>query len=302
VLLSVFSEVMLPLALLAAVGAFVGRSARLPVAPLSVLVYHLFSPALVFDTLVGADIDGDLVPRVVAVIVAVSVGCAALGVLYALLRGQERAEAAATVLCLAVINTGNLGLPVSRLAFGEAGLAVAVVAFVAGSMITNSFGIVIASMSDGRRLRAALLAPLKVPPLWAAAAAIVVRETGVAPGPWLAESVAMLAAAAIPLMLVVLGMQASAQRPTNGELLDILTPVGLRLIGGPLLAWGVSLLVGLSGVAQATMVVLGGMPTAVIATIIATRFDARPELVARTVGASTVLSLVTLTVLLTIVR
>ncbi len=301
-LLSVFSEVMLPLALLAVAGALVGRSAGVPVVPLSVLVYHLLSPALVFDTLVGADIDGDLVPRVVAVVVGVSVGCAALGVIYALVRGQARAEAAATVLCLAVVNTGNLGLPVARLAFGEIGLAVAVVAYVAGSVVTNTFGIVIASMADGRRLRSALVAPLKVPPLWAAAAAIVVRETGLEPGPWLAEGVAMLAAAAIPMMLVVLGMQASAQRPTSGELLEVLVPVGLRLVAGPLIAWGIGTLVGLSGVALATMVVLGGMPSAVIATIIATRFDARPALVARTVGVSTMLSLVTLTVLLALVR
>ena len=50
------------------------------------------------------------------------------------------------------------------------------------------------------------------------------------------------------------------------------------------------------------LIVLGGMPTAVFATILATEFAARPQFVTRSVVASTLLSVLTLTVLITLVR
>ena len=49
------------------------------------------------------------------------------------------------------------------------------------------------------------------------------------------------------------------------------------------------------------MIVLGGMPTAVIAIIVATEFDVRPQFVTRAVVTSTLASVATLTVLLTLV-
>jgi len=49
--------------------------------------------------------------------------------------------------------------------------------------------------------------------------------------------------------------------------------------------------------AHDTLIVLGGMPTAVNATIIATQYQARPDFVTKAVIASTVASIATSTVL-----
>src|SRR5439155_25359836 len=75
-------------------------------------------------------------------------------------------------------NVGNMGLPVALLAFGQHGLQIAVMNFVAGSMLVNSAGIAIASLAGGSRSQA-WLAPLRYPSLYAALAGIIVNVTNV---------------------------------------------------------------------------------------------------------------------------
>lgn len=289
---------MLPLILLAGLGAVVGRRAAVPVEALSKLVFDLFTPALVFTTIVTVDIDADLVPRIAAVIAGVMIVSGLVGVgAGRALRWSSR-RAAATGLSLGLINLGNMGLPVSGLAFGPEGLAVGVVAFITGSIVNNSFGVVLASSGESVSWHRALLAPLRVPAVWALPPAFAIRLGGFEPGPWLVEPTSLLAAAAVPLMLVVLGLQVTASRPRLREFSSLVAPTAARLLGGPLLAYGLTELVGLQGVAQHTLIVLGGMPPAVLATIIATRHDADPTLVAQTVMVATTLSFVTLTALI----
>jgi malate permease and related proteins len=300
-LFDVFSDVLLPLVVLTSLGALVGRLVGMPVEPLSNLVFNLFTPALTFQTLVAVDIAPGLVPRIIAVVAAGFLVSGGLGLGWSTFRGHGRPVAAATALSLAVVNLGNMGLPVAGLAFGDEGLAVAVVAFVAGSVLNNSFGIVIASLSEGR-LGAALRAPLTVPALWAVLPALAVRGFDLALPGWFAETTSLLAQAAIPVMLVVLGLQATASRPSRVDLTGALGPSLVRLVAGPAIAWTASIAVGLDGGVQRVLIVLGGMPTAVIATIIATRHAADPERVARVVMVSTVGSFVTLTLLIAWLR
>jgi malate permease and related proteins len=300
-LVEVFAEVLLPLVLLTSLGALVGRLVGMPVEPLSNLVYNLFTPALVFEVLVSVDIAAGLVSRIVFVVGAGFVVSAGLGLGWAALRGRSRPVAAGAALSLAVVNLGNMGLPVAGLAFGDDGLAVAVVAFVAGSVLNNSLGIVIASLSEGR-LVTALRAPLSVPALWAVLPALAVRGFDLGLPSWLGATTGMLAQAAIPVMLVVLGLQATTGRPTRRDLGSAAAPALVRLTTGPAIAWGAAVAVGLDGLVLRTLVVLGGMPTAVIATIIATRHAAAPARVARVVLVSTICSFVTLTVLIAWLR
>lgn len=194
-------------------------------------------------------------------------------------------------------NMGNMGLPISALAFGSEGLAVAVVAMVTASVLANSGGIVIASLA-GNGVGGALSSPLKVPALWAVVPGLLVNA-GVVPFPaWLSSASETLAGAAIPTMLVVLGLQIVERIPTPGDAVQLALPISLRLLLGPVVATGAALLVGLDGVARSTMIVLGGMPTAVATTIIAVQYDAQPELVSRTAVLSTGFSFVTLTLLI----
>lgn len=299
-MLDVFSEVIVPVLVMVALGGAAARHFEVPVRPLSGLTFNLFTPALVFGSLASIDLAGAVVARIVAVMVLAFVvtGCLTFGVGAAL--RLDRSTRAALTLTTTVQNLGNMGLPVSLLAFEQPGLDVAVVAFVTGTVLSSSAGVAIASMAGGSA-REALVAPLRVPALWAGAAGLIVNAADL-DLPASVDAVAeTLGGAAVPVMLTVLGLQlASAPRP---EQLPVVSgALTIRLLGGPLIAWLATLVMGLDGVTRDTLVVLGGMPTAVLTTILATQYDARPRLVTHVVIGSTLVSLITLTGLITVLR
>ena len=103
--------------------------------------------------------------------------------------------------------------------------------------------------------------------------------------------------AALPLMILVLGMQ--IERATMPERpLVVATAVGVSLILMPLAAIGWAHVVGLRGPAFQAGVLQASMPTAVMTTILALEFDAQPQFVTSVVCIATLLSPLTLTLLI----
>ncbi len=111
----------------------------------------------------------------------------------------------------------------------------------------------------------------------------------------------MLAAATIPVMLIVLGFQLS-EGIDWGRWRSLATSAVLRLAISAGVAYGVTAVLGLAGVVQQTVIIASAMPTAVFTTILATEFDAEPKFVTSAVVVSTLASVGTLTVLITLLR
>jgi len=101
-------------------------------------------------------------------------------------------------------------------------------------------------------------------------------------------------------MLVTLGVQLSQMERFHFSG-DMLIASGLRLIGGPLLAFALVVPFGLTGLERGAGILQASMPTAVLASIIALEHDLLPEFVTPTVLFSTLISLVTLTVLMVVI-
>ena len=299
-MLRVFLEVVLPVALVALIGGAVGRWRGVSVAPVSALVFYLFSPALVFYSMATTRVSASVSLRILGVMIGTYLAMWIVSTAWSVARGHDASFRAAFALGATTPNVGNMGLPVAQLAFGDAGLQVAVVNFVAGATLTNTAGIVVASMAGGSRGEA-LRAPLRAPYIYAAIAGLVVNVLGVPLPPTIEEPAKTLSVAAVPCMLVVLGLQlqAAGGRDHIGETVVVNL---MRLLIAPLAAWGVATALGLEGVTRSTLVVLAAMPTAVIATILATEYGARPSFVTRVVVTSTLASMATLTVLITVVR
>jgi predicted permease len=299
--LSVFLEVVLPVALVAVAGGIVGTWRKVALAPVSALVFYLFSPALVFHSLATTTLSAGLSFRIVAVMLATYLVMWAAAAGWSTLVRHEPPLRAGFALAATTPNVGNMGLPVAMLAFGQPGFEVAVMNFVAGAVLANSGGIVIASMAGGGSRLGALLAPLRYPSVYAAAAGVLVNALDISMPTVIDAPAQSLAAAAVPVMLVVLGLQ--LRQAVGGEhLRDAIVVNVARLLLGPAVSWAVATALGLDGVARGTLVVLAAMPTAVIATIVAVEFEAEPAFVTRAVVTSTVLSMLTLTVLITVVR
>lgn len=299
-MLDVFLDVVLPVALVALAGGIVGRWRAVPVGPLSALVFYLFSPALVFHSLATTELSAGISARIIAVMLLTFAAMYTVATLWSSIARHDAPQRAAFALATTTPNGGNMGLPVALLAFGDAGFDIAVMNFVAGAVLANSAGIAIASMAGGSPLRA-LRAPFRYPVMYAAAAGAAVNAAGITLPVTFDAPIASLAGAAVPAMLVVLGLQLQSAVGMD-HVTDTVMANAARLLVAPVAAWLAATAVGLSGSDRGTMVVLAAMPTAVITTIIATEFRVRPEFVTRVVVTSTAMSMLTLTVLISVVR
>ena len=158
----------------------------------------------------------------------------------------------------------------------------------------------LASIAGGAGIRQAWRSPLAVPSLWAAATGLTLNYAGLSIPDPAEKTVETVGVSSIPVMLIVLGLH--LRRPLKSETtLDLAAAVVLRLGVAPFFTWLATLVLDVDGLAQKTAIVIGGMPTAVMAIIFATHYDARPAFVTRAVVVTTLLSVASLTVLVGVI-
>jgi len=295
-LLRLFADNLLPVFLTAGAGWLLSAALRPDPRPLAQIALYLLAPALILELI----LQNPVAPSELARMMGYAFACLGLPGLaafaFARWRNWPRTRTSALVLCVLLTNAGNYGMSVALLAFGPPALAQASLFFLASAIVSYTAGVFVASM--GRMgLRDSLLGLLRTPTVWAVALAFAMNGLGLRlPGP-VASSVHLLSSACIPVFLLVLGMQLRGAR-LEGPVRPMLAATAMRLGGG--VATGILLapLFGLTGVARQAGVLQSGMPTAVIATILATEFDVEPGFVTSVVLLTTLLSPLTLTPLL----
>ena len=298
VLLAIFASDILPIFLIAGVGYLLARFLDASVKTLAHVVFYALVPCLVFNLLVTSKMTCGQFGRMAAMAVLVTAAMGLVGRLAAVPFRMSRPELSAFLLVVMFSNSGNYGLPVVLFAFGQEALSHATVYFVTGSVMTYTVGVFLAA-AGRRSVRSALVGIAKVPHLYAVAVAVVVVWTGMKIPLAIMRPVGLLSEAALPLMVLVLGMQ--LERATLPDR-PALVAVGLSLIVAPLVALGLASLLGLSGAARQAGVGLASMPVAVVTTILALEFDVAPAFVTSAVFASTLLSPLTLTPLIAYLR
>jgi predicted permease len=103
-------------------------------------------------------------------------------------------------------------------------------------------------------------------------------------------------------MLVILGIELARVTVDQSHHSVIGIATIAKLIVVPLLSFPLAAIMGMSGVTRSVCIVESSMPTAVMASIVAVEFDAHPKIVTGIIFASTLASIITLTVLLGILK
>lgn len=300
VLLSILVDDILPILLVAAVGFLLARILHAESRTLSRITFYALSPCLIFNLLTTSRLNVQALGQMTLFAICLVGGIGLLAWLVSIPLRLEPEVRSGLLLTVMFANAGNLGLPMVLFAFGQDALARASVFFVVTSALSYSLGVFIAC--NGRQgLRGSLLSMLTVPSIYAVALAGLVLLTGaVVPAP-IARPVKLLSDAAIPCMILVLGMQ--LERTPRIERWPV---VGLattfKLVIAPLLAVALAGLLGLEGGARQAGISQAGAPAAVTTTILATEFDAAPAFVTNVVTVSTLLCPLTLTILIALLQ
>jgi predicted permease len=264
--------------------------------PISQVVFYLLSPCLLFDLLTTNPLNGAEITQVIlfALVSTLSIGALTFG-LGAALR-TPRPVLAGVLLSSMFMNAGNFGLSVVYFAFGETALSYASLYFVTVSILTYSLGAVIASMGTASFAQS-MANLLRVPMLYGVLLAVVFMISGWHVPTPLGRAAELLGSAAIPGMLILLGLQLSDAN-WKAHLTSMTLANGMRLLAGPLLAIALAPVFGLAGPARQALILEAAMPIAVSNTMLATEYNVEPSFVSAAVFISTVLSPLTLTPLL----
>ncbi len=296
-LLTIFIDNMLPVLAIAGFGIYLRRRFAVNPPMISSMMFHVFSPALTFNALYTRDISGGDFLRMYGGTLFLLWTIAGFAVL--LLRWQKikSTERAAAIVSTFVFNGGNFGLSIVSFAFGAEALSYAVIAFVAGSSTAYTLGVYASSNGRASMLQS-LGSVLRTPTVYALLLAFGLKAAGINTlPPALSRTSQLLADAAIPLMLVLLGLQlGSLRRPGRWRL--VLQPTALRLLLAPLLAVFFATLFALEGAARFAFILQAGMPTAVMTLVLAYEFNSDEELALNIIMTTTLLSPITLSVLI----
>ena len=296
-LLAIFASTLLPVFLVALAGYILAAFVALDGRTLGRFLFFLATPSLVFRSLYQMQIDLTALQHIAVVTIGVLVIGVALSMLASL--GQDRRRRAGLILAGAIGNNGNMGIPICFFAFGEAGVALATVYYAISSFLSNTVGVVIASAGSTTILRA-IVHSLQSPVLYAAVLGLLFNQAHVTVPKSVFSAIELLAGAAVPGMLVLLGSQLRGTH-FGGDQRIVWRSVLVRLVASPLVALALCNWMGVVGLERQVLIVQAAMPTAVMTTVLATEFDAAPRLVAAAVLATSLLSMVTLSVVLSLV-
>jgi predicted permease len=278
--------IVFPIYAIVAVGYGYGRWKKPDMAFANQLNMDIFVPALVFAALASKsfDIAQNLPLLLGATVVVLGTGLLAWPV------ARMMGVAGNTfVPPMMFKNSGNMGLPLMVLAFGESALPAAVVLFFAENFLHYSLGTWLLDH------RAKLSNLWRVPVIAAALAGLAVSVLHFPLWQPLWLGVKMLGDVSIPLLLFSLGVRLTDSR--HADLRISLAGAITSPAAGVLVALLMNLVLGLTGRDAAMLILFGALPPAVLNYIFAERYHQEPERVASIVliGNTASLAIIPLT-------
>ncbi|HMA76606.1 MAG TPA: AEC family transporter [Candidatus Krumholzibacteriaceae bacterium] len=310
----IVTQVVLPVFFVIFLGLLLRRLGKVDERVFSRTQLYVLTPALIFVAMTGNDAEISILLKVLFFVASLSVILLAAAQAVGFLFKEDKVTRNAISLASIFSNSGFYGIPVCMLAFGEEGVVYAAI-FVAGSSsVQSTLGIFVANAGK-KKIPEAIGAVFKVPMIYAIIISKLLLNFDLLPPEPFMKMIDMLGHSAIPLGLLLLGMQLEKiiferfvgvgkydDNVNDGdrrkELLQGATAAVIKIGGG--FAAGLLLceIFGFDSLIRKVLIVEASMPTAVNAVVMATEFDCRPEIVTVGILASTVASIATITLVL----
>ncbi len=283
-------EIVAPVFLLAGVGfAWVRLGFEYRIQFVTRLAMTLAVPCLIFTALMKTELDKAAIGWFVLAALA---GHALLALAGAALVRVMQLERRSYLAPFIFGNTGNLGIPLSLFAFGEAGLGYAVAMLAVSAVLSFTFGIYLVAVGGGGGQA------LREPMVWATLLGALFLWQGWQTPQFLTNALDLIGQMAIPLMLITLGVAVARLTPGKTGLAVLLSLIKVTLSAA--IGWGLGLAFGLDYTAFGVLVLQLATPVAVTSYLLAEKFEADAQAVAGMVVVSTLMSVAALPLLLSL--
>ena len=288
----------LPVGLIILIGFIISKTINLERQTLSHLILYVLSPALIVDSLYSTSISvGSSIDLLIGFILTATLVYLTT---YLLSRITQLGRPIRTAFIAASLfpNNGNMGLPVVTFALGAAGLERAIIYMIFSSILMFCIG---PAIIQGKGIVSGIKLIVKLPLIWAILAGLSLRFLRLIVVDFqlpfdLDLGIHKLGQAAIPIALILLGIQLANTKFTVGPL-ELLAAM-VRLLIAPAIAFSVGTALQLANLELQVLVLQSGMPTAVNSLILVTEFGGERDLTARCIITSTLLSFISIPLVL----
>lgn len=301
--MTVLVNILLPVFLVAGISALAYSKLEIDLQTFSKAAFYIFSPALVLDSLANSDVSGAEFGWIALAVFLTMMILWGAGEGIAHLLKLNRATKAAFLVSLTSPNSANYGLPVVFFAFGEAGLARAVLYVTVNAFLRSSFGVYLSARGSTKSPFIAFQRMFSVPIIYAAVGGLVFNLTGlVLPEP-ISKAAHILGQGLVPASLVVLGahiVETFRGRKVLSQKTALVVLTIVRLVAAPLCALFVCRFLSLEGLTQKVVILETAAPTAIMSLVLATEFKTDVSFTALAIMVTTMVSFVTVAIWLNI--
>jgi auxin efflux carrier (AEC) len=267
---------------------------------LNKIVINIAIPSLIFLAMFNADLSNLklLLPITLICIITGSL-CGLLVYIFSRARGYSKKTRWTLVGTSTLFNSGFLGYPVVLGIFGATGLVRAVFYDMGSTILFLSLGIFFILIFGGK-YTSIIKRTVLFPPLWGIILGILANILHLTPGFIPLDVLKYLSGAAIPMIMISLGLSLEA-----GDLKNYFGAASFvtltRLIISPMIAVLMVYILGLHGLEGTVTVVEAGMPSAMLSLVLAASYDLDINAAAACIFLSTVVSMITLPILISFI-
>lgn len=302
-LFHIFSKIVLPIFILVAIGFTAQKKLKMDSRTFSRINIYILIPAVLFIKIYNTDITLKFFGLLLFYIIIMEILMLILGELVSKVFKYPLGKRKAFCNSLLFFNSGNYGLPLVDLAFQGNPVATTsqLLIMIVQNVTTNTFGVFQASSGNNLPYKQIFKNIIQMPSIYALACVLVVKIAGIKVPEQVLVPLQYISQGFIGLALITLGVQL-AEIKARFKLGDMLASSFIRLALSPLLGFLFVMALGVKGILAQSMILGVSMPSAVNTAIIAKEFDNEPEFASQIVLVSTVLSPLTISAIIYLIR
>ncbi|WP_347862046.1 AEC family transporter [Salimicrobium sp. PL1-032A] len=294
-------SILLPIFFVFGVGFIFQKKFQVHTSTFSKLALYILVPFLIFRTFYQESINLSYLYIIVymlglciAVIVIIST--------YSKFNNYNEKERCSLILSCAFMNNGNYGTPLILFLFGTSGMEMAIVLMVLQQLLMSTLGIYYAAKGSEKNngVKAALKSVKRMPMVYAAIIGIVFNRLDIPIGT-IGDGVNLIADAAIPFIMLTLGMQLANIKIYALEYKKISVALVIKLAIAPILAVAIVWWMPVTPLIKQIMIIMAATPTAANTTMYAIQYDTEPQTVTSATLATTLGSLITMPIVIYLV-
>jgi len=306
IFLHILGNNIVPIFIIIGLGYIISKKFNLNIFTLSKLTFYLFVPGFIFYNLYVTNLSFDMVKILMFSIIYMAASLLLANVI-SKFRKYDVGMTNAFKNSIMFNNCGNIGISLITLVFGSApyiiggktpylnqALTAQVIIMVFMNITMNTIGFFNAGRAK-MNIKESMYQILTMPSIYAILLALLFKylKIDITTTP-LWPTLIYVKEGLVPMALITLGVQLSKTKFDFGNI-NVNIAVFTRLVIGPILAVGLILIFGFSGIIAQTVLISYSVPTAVNTALIAVECDNKKNFASQEVLVSTIFSAVTLT-------